>query len=196
MRSDKVDKTKKYPPAYYRYREKHVTLSILLSNDFKEFLDHYKKSGMTYPEIVKDALEKGKRMSEILQAEANDKLALEMDAFVKASDLAYKERLEKELATMEETIRARVKESVLSAIAISTERIQKAILNSFAFDEHGKQLIRRIFERYRFTWNSVEAKPQQHGAISGAHTAPPQDEDEDDIEDVDDDDQYTPGWLQ
>jgi len=46
------DTAKHYPPAYYRYREKHPTVSIVLSKEIKDALDRA-RGEMTYAVFLK-----------------------------------------------------------------------------------------------------------------------------------------------
>ncbi len=45
---------KRYPPAYYRYRENNPTISIVLTKELKNFLDNQKRdTDMFYSQLVK-----------------------------------------------------------------------------------------------------------------------------------------------
>ena len=45
---------KRYPPAYYRYRENHPTISVVLTKELKNFLDSQKRdAAMSYSQLVK-----------------------------------------------------------------------------------------------------------------------------------------------
>lgn len=49
-------KTKKYPPAYYRYKEEHPTISICLTKELKEAID-LRRGDMSYGGFVKELIE-------------------------------------------------------------------------------------------------------------------------------------------
>lgn len=54
---------RKYPPAYYRYRERHPTLSVVLSDDLKDKLDSYRKRkgiDLSYADAIKMLLNEKK----------------------------------------------------------------------------------------------------------------------------------------
>ncbi len=74
----KNNKKRRYPPAYYRYRESHKIVSVVLSNDLKGFLDSSKRAGMTYSDMIKDGLNNGNRIYQAALSECdkrfNDKL--------------------------------------------------------------------------------------------------------------------------
>ena len=99
MRKDKVNPKKKYPPAYYRYRENHITLSILLSNHLREYLDSMRDEGLTYPEIIKDALEGGKEIHDKFEREFQARLNEEI---AKCREESRKASLEERNRLMEE----------------------------------------------------------------------------------------------
>ena len=158
MRSDKVDKRKKYPPAYYRYRNSHVTLSILLSNDLRDFLDHYKEEGMAYPDMIKDAFEKGKRMSEVLEAEYKTKLESEMNDFIQRKNQEYEGKLQEEKDRLEEEFYSREelnREEIKRSISWDISQIRRNIINSFNFNQEGKSQVWKIFEAGGFSGNSM-----------------------------------------
>jgi len=47
-------KKRHYPPAYYRYRENHPTISIVLTKELRNFLDSQKQdAAMSYSQLVK-----------------------------------------------------------------------------------------------------------------------------------------------
>lgn len=148
MRSDKVDKKRKYPPAYYRYRAKHVTLSILLSNDLRDFLDHYKEEGMTYPEIIKDAFENGKRMSSILEAEYTNRLDSEITKFMKDKDREYYDKLEDAIRKKTWETKRELKESIAQDIA----NIEGELTRRFNLSDNASYAISNIFQDYGFRW--------------------------------------------
>lgn len=52
MAKDMTNK-KHYPPAYYRYRENHPAISIVLTGELKNFLDGQKPDAMSYSQLVK-----------------------------------------------------------------------------------------------------------------------------------------------
>lgn len=133
---------KRYPPAYYRYRETHVTLSILLSNDLRNYLDRMRSEGMTYPEIVKDALEGGKRIHDSVEAEYEAKLNEELSKAREEAEQAFNERLKETRSEIREEIRNEVKGDVK---AIYSELIRK-----FNFSDDGKDVILDIFRNHGF----------------------------------------------
>ena len=47
--------SKKRSPAYYRYKEKHPTVSVVLTKDLKTALDKY-KGGLSYGQAIKKLL--------------------------------------------------------------------------------------------------------------------------------------------
>jgi len=57
-----VKNVKKRPPSYYRYKEKHPTVSVALTQELKDSLDKY-RGDMSYGEAIKDLLKKTKKMS-------------------------------------------------------------------------------------------------------------------------------------
>ena len=142
MRSDKVNPKKKYPPAYYRYRQTHVTLSILLSNDLRNYLDRMRSEGMTYPEIIKDALQDGKLVHDSLEAEYESKLNEEIAKAREEAEQSFNERLKETRSEIREEIRNEVKGDVK---AIYSELIRK-----FDFSDAGRAIILDIFRNHGF----------------------------------------------
>lgn len=124
MRSDKVNPRKRYPPAYYRYRQTHVTLSILLSNDLRDYLDRMRSEGMTYPEIVKDALEGGKRIHDSVEADYESKLNEQIEKCREESERSFNERLKEIRSEIREEIRNEVKGDVKAINGDLTPKLQ------------------------------------------------------------------------
>jgi len=46
---------RRYPPAYYRYREKHPSISVRLTKELKELLDSY-RGGLSYAKAIRKLL--------------------------------------------------------------------------------------------------------------------------------------------
>ena len=142
MRSDKVNPKKKYPPAYYRYRQTHVTLSILLSNDLRDYLDRMRSEGMTYPEIIKDALQDGKLIHDSLEAEYEAKLNEQIEKCREESEQSFIERLKEIRSEMREEMRNEVKGNV--------KAIYSELTRKFNFSDDGKDVILDIFRNHGF----------------------------------------------
>lgn len=141
VRSDKVDKKKKYPPSYYRYRKAHPTIAIVLSSSLKSFIDEY-RGNRTYPAFIVDILNNGKAVSEKIEAEYQERLRIEMDRFIESKNKEYREKLNQELMAREESIDARLRESISGQV----KEIRNKILKSFVFNEEGKSKVWWIFE--------------------------------------------------
>jgi flagellar biosynthesis/type III secretory pathway protein FliH len=59
MAKDMTNK-KHYPPAHYRYREDHPTISIVLTKELKNFLDSQKRdAAISYSQLVKKLVVQG-----------------------------------------------------------------------------------------------------------------------------------------
>ena len=150
MRKDKIDPDRHYPPAYYRYREKHPTISIVLSNDIKSFLDQY-KGDLTYKDLIKDILNNGQKINEKLESEYKAKLDSEMSRFIEEKDREFEERLDRKISCMQESIMEEIKRSFDWKVS----GIRSDIVNSFARNQEGKILIWKIFEAGGFSGNSM-----------------------------------------
>lgn len=150
MRKDKIDPGKHYPPAYYRYREKHPTISIVLSNDIKDFLDRY-KGDLTYKDVIIDILNNGLAMSKKLELSYNNKLNLDMDKFIEEKDREYEKKFHREILAREESIREELK----SSISWNISQIRSKIVNRFALNQEEKSLIWRMFEDGGFSGTSM-----------------------------------------
>ncbi|MDP2952121.1 MAG: hypothetical protein Q8O76_02235, partial [Chloroflexota bacterium] len=72
---------KHYPPAYYRYRETHKTISVVVSEKLKETLDDL-RGERSYADFLREAFKPGGLMEQI-QKDTTELLRLEArrDAF-------------------------------------------------------------------------------------------------------------------
>lgn len=145
MRSDKVNPKKKYPPAYYRYRKNHLTLSILLSNDLRGYLDTMRNEGMTYPQIIKDALDEGKWIYEKVQREYKAKLNEETAKCREEIKKAFLEEQNRLREEMEIKARREIKQDI--------SNIWKDLNTRLKLDVEAQEVIMEIFRNHGYPQN-------------------------------------------
>jgi len=88
-----------YPPSYYRYRERHPSISVRLSKELKEALDAY-RGGLSYGRAIKRLLSE---KASLIKGEAEAEMA-RMQAFKRGYDEGYNRAMRMERFTVPCTV--------------------------------------------------------------------------------------------
>lgn len=68
-----MEEKRKRPPAYYRYKEKHPTINVVITSELKDAIDKRKVPGTSYGQFIKNLLTK--RMDEVVEDARKDMIA-------------------------------------------------------------------------------------------------------------------------
>ena len=90
---------RRYPPAYYRYREKHPSISVRLTKELKALLDAY-RGGLSYGKAIKQLLQEKvdllRLKKEVREGSYKEGFSDALQLFISNPHSFYEKVLEKE----------------------------------------------------------------------------------------------------